>query len=319
MRHSPEIGWFVKRRARGRPQSTKIAVPANVLPWMSRYSKELSMLGNDLLGWKFQEMIRGPLYARLSAGARMVELTALSQYLGSDVPNYSREEDFDYVARGLDLIMSHPIVTLRSISSSTFRLELVGLADFYQRALLEFEGRVPPARDVFGCAKDETHLYIKVRCDITREEQMAAIANVLDASRRELWGERRWTLTGDSLRSYGVLQRLDLHLFELRHGISLPRKTVAELIFDPRAVRRKRGTDGRPRTGGFSPRDLDTTDHLADMFLSEVTEPAIYLERAAMDILFKHWRTTGGQGDGRFVPSIEEVRQLPPDEYPRYR
>jgi hypothetical protein len=286
---------------------------------MSRYFEELSMLGDNLLGWKFQEMIRGTLYSHLSAGARMVELTAYCRFLGHDVPIYSRENDFNYVARGLDLILSHPIVTLNSIFSSTFRLEHVGLADFYRRALLEFEGRVPAAVDSFGCAQDERYCNIKVHSDITREEQMAAIANVLDESRRNLWGERRWTLTGDSLRSYGVLQRIDLHLFELLHGISLPPKTVAELIFDPRAVRRKRGTDGRPRAGGFSSRDLDTTDHMADMFLSEVTEPAIYLERAAMDILFKHWRKTGGQGDGRFVPPIEEVRQLPPDEYPRYR
>ena len=286
---------------------------------MSRYFKELRMLGNNPLGWKFQEMIRGPLFSHLSAGARMVEITAFCLFLGSDVPIYSREEDLNFVARGLNLVMRHPIVTLESLSSSTIRLEHVGLADFYRRAGQEFEGRMPAAVDVFGCAKDETHRYIKVRCDITRKEQMAAIANVLDESRRDLWGDRRWKPTGDSLRSYGVLQRIDLHLFELLHEISFPRTTVADLIFDPRAVRRKRGTDGRPRTGGFSPRDLNTTDYMADMFLSETTEPAIYLERAAMHILFKHWRMTDGQGDGRFIPPIEEVRQLPPDKYPRYR
>jgi hypothetical protein len=125
-------------------------------------------------------------------------------------------------------------------------------------------------------------------------------------------------LTGDALRSYGVLQRIDLKLFEILHGISLPPTTVAGLVFDPRAVRRKRGTDGRPRAGGFSSRALDTTDFMSDIFLSELTEPAIYLERAAMHTLFDHWRKTGGRGDDRFVPSIEEVRQLPPDEYPRY-
>jgi hypothetical protein len=318
MRHSPEHGWFVKQRLRGRPQSTGIVVPVEIREWMRRYFEQLRSLGNNLLGWKFQAMIRGQLYACLSAGTTMVELTAFCRSLGHDGPIYSREKDFDYVAQGLDLIMRHPIVTLESISSSTFRLEHVGLADFYQRAWQEFEGRVPAAVSVFGCAKDEGHCYIKVRRDITKEEQMAAVANVLDINRREIWGERRWPLTGDSLSSYGVLQRIDLQLFELFHGISLPRTTVAGLIFDSRAVRRKRGTDGRPRAGGFSSRDLDTTDYMADMFLSELTEPAIYLERAAMHILFKHWKKTGGQSDGRFVPSIEEVRQLPSDRYPRY-
>ncbi|WP_433972682.1 hypothetical protein [Tunturiibacter lichenicola] len=181
---------------------------------MSRYFKELSLLGDNLLGWKFQEMFRGPFFACLSAGARMVELTAFCRVLGHDSPIYSREEDFDYVKQGLNLIMRHPIVTLESISSSAFRLEHLGLADFYQRALQEFEGRAPAAVDFFGCAKDERHFYIKVRCDITKKEQMAAIAHVLDSNRHEIWGERRWTLTGHSLRSYAVLQRIDLRLYQ---------------------------------------------------------------------------------------------------------
>lgn len=319
MRHTSEVGWFVERRPRGRPHATGIVIPVELGQWMSRYFSELNMLGDNLLGWKFQEMIRSTLYARLSVGTTMVELTALCRDLGHDVPAYSMEENSNYVAQGLDLIQRHPVVTLKSISSSTFKLEHVGLADFYQRALLEFEGHVPPAKDFFGCAKDEKHCHIEVRRDITRDEQMAAIANVLDESRRELWGERRWTLAGDFLRSYGVLQRIDMRLFELLHGVFLPPKTVAELIFDPRAVRRKCDTGGRQRTGGFSSRDLDTTDHMADMFLSELTEPAICLERAAMHILFKRWRKSGGDGDGRFVPSIEEVKQLPLDRYTRYR
>ena len=99
MRHSLEIGWFVKRAQPGRPQVKGLAVPGEVRQWMSRYFKELSLLGDNLLGWKFQEMFRGTLFTRLSVGARMVELTAFCRCIGHDGPIYSRERDFNYVAQ----------------------------------------------------------------------------------------------------------------------------------------------------------------------------------------------------------------------------
>jgi hypothetical protein len=285
-------------------------VRTDLRPWLWQYPSKLVELRDNPLGWHFQAMFRRGLYAQISVLTTMIDLIASIQEFSDSNVVYTPSEKLEYISRGLELILRQPIVTLTSLRDNDFDLWELGIADFYREAFLEFNGDLPTAERIFNAPEDEWHVNVKLRPDVTKEEQMSVVGKLLENERVSRYGETR-RQTVRSLCSSGALQFVDLGLYDIMHDLSLTPAVTANLVFGgERKIRKELSATGLRAFGVRSSRSLGSTRHNAEMFLNEDLQPALNLRRSAIKMLLKGWKKNGGRGDDKFTLSVDESRRL---------
>lgn len=305
--HSPQIAGspptnplfepFFQKRPRGRPRSGSINITQVDDPgiaWAHSYRLRLKAIHADPLAWLVQIYLRRSWVSRWNFLVRSSTRDAFHDYF---------TDPRSWFNRFVRMLSDRPIMTVALLHTHGFLTsDFEDLHAFYT-----------PAAEVYFDAtvakiwRFDERFKPSWKCHIFEAPFFAPRTQVCDGFHK--WVEEHYpahsSVNFDDLQILGVLEWIDLRIFELTTGRvvkdSVKLAIINAALPQPSEIRLSRvKLDGERDT-------LDTTRTKAiDLLTGDAALLARPLERARTELV-NIWEHTDGRGDQRFVPRLNEV------------
>jgi hypothetical protein len=294
---TPLFEPFSPKRPCGRPpsKSTQItSVNDQDIAWAQCYRHELKKIQSDPLAWIVQICLR------------RAWVTTWDALIGScDRDAFEKELKYPkcWFNRFLKMFRHNPIVTIDLLRTYEFAISnFEELQNIYS---------LPGEACWSQMLAEIVHCDERIKADweyvYFQAPQFASRQRVIDCFGK--WLEKEFphhpTISFADLQILGVVQWIDLRIFELTTGRVIAERVklsiINDALQDSSAIRPSRVRESRRR------HDLDTTRVKA---LSLLTRDISFLAgpaRIAQARLIRIWKHTEGNGDDRFCPAMHEI------------
>lgn len=294
---TPLLEPFFVKRACGRPRITRMRISKDddeCISWTQSYSAGLKEIRSDPLAWLAQICIRRSWVLRWNS-------------LIDSSNRDAAEDDFKdpncWFNRFLRMLRQDPVITIGSLHKNGFGIsDFKDLGDLYSSAG-EIDWNISIAR-LAGIDKRQKskyeYRYFEVPLLFSRQQVRDAFEKWLDEE-----FPRHHLINFDDLRTIGVLQWIDLRIFELTTGQVVEDRIKLAIINatlpDPSEIRLSRVKLDGERD------DLDITRTKVIKLMTDNTDFLADPVRMAHARLIDVWSRTNGRGNYRFVPALAEV------------